>query len=72
MTEQFETEFLHERCDDLKVANERLTEERDQATALLGIHRESTRLIADLLRHLEDGERIEDVILRMHQQLARV
>jgi hypothetical protein len=67
--ETFETELLNERCDDLKVANEVLTEQNDH---LRGVTQHATRLIASLLHKMENGESVEDTILLMHQFLAKV
>lgn len=66
--ETFETELLNERCDDLKVAIEYLTEQNDH---LRGATQHATRLIATFLHKLENGESVEDTILLMHQFLAK-
>lgn len=68
MDTTYETELLHERCDDLKVAIETLTEQNDHLRANT---KQATRLIATLLHKMENGESVEDTILLMHQFLAK-
>ncbi len=68
MDTTYETELLHERCDDLKVAIETLTEQNDH---LRTVTQHATRLIATLLYKIENGESVEDTILLMHQFLAK-
>jgi hypothetical protein len=67
MGESFEADYYAAVVDDLRVANERLNETvatvRTRAS-------NADQLICELLKCLEDGNPIEDVVIRMHHHVA--
>ncbi|NDH35313.1 MAG: hypothetical protein EBX67_07565 [Betaproteobacteria bacterium] len=67
MGENYEADYYKSVTDDLRVANERLNE-----TITTVRHRAATadQLICELLKCLEDGNPIEDVVIRMHHHVA--
>ena len=67
MGESYEADYYAAVVDDLRVANERLNE----TVATVRIRASNAdQLICELLKCLEDGNPIEDVVIRMHQHVA--
>ena len=64
MTEAFEAAYYKDLTDDLTVARERLHAKTEALQARLT---EADALISEYLQLLEDGEPVEDVIMRMHR-----
>ena len=64
MTETYETAYYKDLTDDLTVARERLHAKTEALQARLT---EADALISEYLQLLEDGQPVEDVIMRMHR-----
>jgi hypothetical protein len=67
MGESFEADYYAAVVDDLRVANERLNE---AVTTVRTRAATGDQLICELLKCLEDGNPIEDVVIRMHYHVA--
>jgi hypothetical protein len=67
MGESYEADYYAAVVDDLRVANERLN---DAVATVRTRASNADQLICELLKCLEDGNPIEDVVIRMHHHVA--
>ena len=67
MGESYEADYYAAVVDDLRVANERLN---DAVATVRTRASTADQLICELLKCLEDGNPIEDVVIRMHHHVA--
>jgi hypothetical protein len=67
MGESYEADYYAAVVDDLRVANERLN---DAVATVRTRASNADQLICELLKALEDGNPIEDVVIRMHHHVA--
>ena len=66
----FEAAYFASVVDDLRVANERLTETITELRHRVAFGDKSTDLIREYLRCLEDGNILEPVTIQMHQHIG--